>query len=76
MSWLQIIVLYLYQQNEITMTLQDLKDNRDSIIATLTEMVGEDNVKSVMQINQGDRLETKFSDGTVESTIEKISNKE
>ena len=53
MSWLQIIVLYLYQQNEITMTLQDLKDNRDSIIATLTEMVGEDNVKSVMQIMVG-----------------------
>ena len=35
------------------MTLQDLKDNRDSIIATLTEMVGEENVKTVMQIMVG-----------------------
>jgi exodeoxyribonuclease VII large subunit len=33
-------------------------------------------VKSVSQINAGDRLQTKLSDGTVESTAEKISNKE
>lgn len=31
-------------------------------------------VKSVNQLNEGDRLETKLSDGTVESIIEKISN--
>jgi exodeoxyribonuclease VII large subunit len=31
-------------------------------------------VKSVDQISEGDRLETKLSDGTVESTVEKISN--
>lgn len=30
------------------MTLQDLKDNRDSIIAIITEKVGEENVKAVM----------------------------
>jgi exodeoxyribonuclease VII large subunit len=33
-------------------------------------------VKSVSQINAGDRLETRLSDGTVESIAEKISNKE
>jgi hypothetical protein len=30
------------------MTIQDLKDNREMIIATITEKVGEENVKSVM----------------------------
>ena len=40
--------LYLCQQNEITMTLQDLKDNREMIIAIITEKVGEENVKAVM----------------------------
>lgn len=30
------------------MNLQDLKDNRDSIIATLTEKVGEENINAVM----------------------------
>lgn len=45
--------LSLCQQKEIIMTIQDLKDNRGSIIATLTEMVGEENVKSVMQIMVG-----------------------
>lgn len=33
-------------------------------------------VKSVTQIQTGDRLETKLSDGTVESTVEKIRPKE
>lgn len=32
------------------MTIQELKDNREMIIATLTEIVGEENVKAVMQI--------------------------
>lgn len=32
------------------MTIQYLKDNRDSILATLTRTVGEENVKAVMQI--------------------------
>lgn len=45
--------LSLCQQKKIIMTIQDLKDNRGSIIATLTEMVGEENVKSVMQIMVG-----------------------
>ena len=31
------------------MTLQDLKDNRAAIIATITEKVGEENVKPVME---------------------------
>lgn len=30
------------------MTLQDLKDNREMIIASITEKVGEENVKAVM----------------------------
>lgn len=33
-------------------------------------------LKSVKQISIGDKLETRVSDGTIESTIEKISNKE
>jgi exodeoxyribonuclease VII large subunit len=33
-------------------------------------------LKSVKQISIGDKLETRMSDGTIESTIEKISNKE
>jgi len=33
-------------------------------------------VKSVNQLNEGDRLQTKLSDGTIESTIEKILNNE
>ena len=33
-------------------------------------------VKSVEQINVGDRLETRLGDGTVESVVEKISSKE
>lgn len=36
-------------QNEITMTLQDLKKNRTEIIATITEKAGEENVKAVME---------------------------
>lgn len=32
------------------MTTKDLKDNRNEIIATITEKVGENNVVSVMQI--------------------------
>ena len=31
------------------MTIQDLKNNRNEIIATITEMVGVENVKSVME---------------------------
>jgi len=31
------------------MTLQDLKNNRTEIIASITEMVGADNVKTVME---------------------------
>jgi exodeoxyribonuclease VII large subunit len=33
-------------------------------------------VKSVDQVNQDDRLETRLSDGKVESTVNRISNKE
>lgn len=32
------------------MTLQDLKENRTGIISTLTEKVGEENIKEVMNI--------------------------
>ena len=35
------------------MTIQDLKTNREMIIASITEKVGEENVKSVMQIMVG-----------------------
>jgi len=35
------------------MTLQDLKNNREMIIATITEKVGEENVKAVMQTMVG-----------------------
>jgi len=33
-------------------------------------------VKSIDQISEGDQLETRLSDGIIESIVEKISNKE
>lgn len=74
-----IFVVYLYQQITITMalqeiTLQDLKNNREYIIAQITEKVGEEKVKSVMSgmLNQLDCLWHSLDD-MIDSTIEVLN---
>jgi hypothetical protein len=58
------------------MTIQDLKDNRNQIIETLTALFGEQNLKSAMNmIKDAAEYSEMFKDGkTIEGAILDIEN--